>query len=369
LTAGQRGRSVLLIEHNLRVGRKIEISGGGRCNFTNLGASPENYLSANPNFCRSALARYTPWDFLALVEKHRIAYHEKTLGQQFCDGSSRQIIDMLLAECADGGVSVHCGVKVLEVAKTDRFQLKTDRAEVTCDSLVVATGGLSLPKLGATDFAYRLARRFEHRVTEVRAGLVPLTFPEKDQDLRALSGVSLPVIARCEGALFREAMLITHRGLSGPSILQVSSYWEPGKQVELDLLPDVDTAAILHKGRTARRELAALLAEFWPRRFAEKWVEREAFTKRLADFKNTEIAALAARLHEWPFAPAGTEGYATAEVTLGGIDTTELSSKTMESRKVRGLFFIGEAVDVTGWLGGYNFQWAWASGNAAGQAV
>ncbi len=368
ITAGQRGRRVLLLEHGERIGRKIEISGGGRCNFTNLGATPENYLSQNPDFCRSALARYTPWDFVALVEAHGIAYHEKTLGQQFCDGSSRQIIAMLLAECAEAGVGVRCGVRVEEVEKTDRFRLRTGGGELTCEALVVATGGLSLPKLGATDFGYRLARKFGLRMVETRAGLVPLTF-RGDDPLRALSGVSLPVIARCDGAAFREAMLITHRGLSGPAILQASSFWREGREVEIDLLPGREAQPLLEAARVARRELVPLLAEHWPRRFAEAWCEREAPPKRLVDFKNAELLALAERLHAWPFRPAGTEGYATAEVTLGGVDTRELSSKTMECRGVRGLFFIGEVVDVTGWLGGYNFQWAWASGHAAGEAV
>jgi len=368
ITAQQRGRRVLLLEHNERVGRKIEISGGGRCNFTNLGATPENYLSQNPDFCRSALARYTPWDFVALVEKHGIAYHEKTLGQQFCDGSSRQIIAMLLKEAAEAGVRVRCGVRVEDVERVDRFRVHTDGGEFGSDALVVATGGLSLPKLGATDFGYRLARKFGERIVETRAGLVPLTF-SGDDSLRALSGVALPVVARCHGAMFPEAMLVTHRGLSGPAILQVSSYWREGETVEIDLLPGCDVPRLLLDAKAARRSLAPLLAEHWPRRFADAWCEREAPPKPLADFKNVEIAALAQRLHAWPFHPAGTEGYATAEVTLGGVDTRGLSSKTMESRTVRGLFFIGEVVDVTGWLGGYNFQWAWASGHAAGEAV
>jgi predicted Rossmann fold flavoprotein len=370
LTAGQRGRRVLLLEHSERIGRKIEISGGGRCNFTNLGATPENYLSSNPAFCRSALARYTPWDFLALVDKHRIRYHEKTLGQQFCDGSSREIIAMLLAECDEGRVEIRSGVHIDEVEKTDRFHLRTTHGPFTSNALVVATGGLSLPKLGATDFGYRLARKFGHTITDLRAALVPLTFRPEDQPWRALSGVALPVIARCDGAAFPEAMLITHRGLSGPAILQASSYWREGARVDIDLLPGLgDTLPALESARAARRELIPLLAEHWPRRFAEAWCDREALKKRLADYKNTELTTLATRLHAWPFLPAGSEGYATAEVTLGGIDTRELSSKTMESRHVPGLHFIGEVVDVTGWLGGYNFQWAWSSAHAAAQAL
>ena len=369
LTAGQRGRRVLLLEHNERVGRKIEISGGGRCNFTNLGASPENYLSSQPEFCCSALARYTPWDFLELIDKHGIAYHEKTLGQQFCDGSSRQIIEMLLAECREGGVTIHCGARVGEVTKTDRFQVSTAKGIFTSATLVVATGGLSLPKLGATDFGHRLARKFGLRITDLRAGLVPFTYSPADKPLHALSGVAVPVVARCNGAAFPEAMLVTHRGLSGPAILQISSYWREGETVEIDLLPGIDVATLLERAKSARRELVPVLAEHWPRRFAEAWATREGQPKPLAHYKNVELAELTRRLQSWPFRPAGTEGYATAEVTLGGVDPRELSSKTMESRQVPGLFLVGEVVDVTGWLGGYNFQWAWASGRAAGLAL
>lgn len=369
LTAGQRGRRVLLLEHNERVGRKIEISGGGRCNFTNLGASPENYLSQNSDFCRSALARYTPWDFIALVEQYDIPYHEKTLGQQFCDGSSKEIIRMLVAECESAGVTLRCGVKVDSVEKTDRFSVRTTLGEFTSQSLVVATGGLSLPKLGATDFGYRLARRFGHRVTDLRAGLVPLTFSPGEQSLRALSGLALPVIARAGTATFREAMLFTHRGFSGPAILQASSYWRDGQPVSIDLLPGVDTTRLIESARAAGRELTPALIEHWPRRFAEAWVEREAPSTKLAHWKKTELTEVAERLHAWELHPGGTEGYVTAEVTLGGVDTTEVSSKTMESRKCPGLYFVGEALDVTGWLGGYNFQWAWASGHAAGESA
>jgi predicted Rossmann fold flavoprotein len=365
LTAGRRGRRVLVLEANERVGRKIEISGGGRCNFTNLGASPENYLSQNPDFCRSALARCTPWDFVALVEQHGIRYHEKTLGQQFCDGSSREIVTMLLAECAAARAEVRCGIRVLAVEKTDRFRVTTAQGEFTAAALVVATGGLSLPKLGATDFGYRLARQFGLRIVEPSAGLVPLT----GSGWSELAGVALPVVAACDGARFREAMLFTHRGLSGPAILQISSYWRPGQPLAFDLLPDTDAATLLRTARDARRELIPTLAAHWPRRLAEAWAAREAPDKPLAHWKNADVSAHAARLHAWPFAASGTEGYATAEVTLGGVDTRELSSKTMEARAVPGLFFIGEVVDVTGWLGGYNFQWAWASAHAAGTVV
>jgi predicted Rossmann fold flavoprotein len=388
ITAGQRGRRVLVLEASERIGKKIEISGGGRCNFTNLGATPENFLSANPDFCRSALARYTPWDFVALVEKHGIAYHEKTLGQQFCDGSSRQIVEMLLAECAAANVTVRCGVRVETVEKIDGFRLTTNGGVCESAALVVATGGLSFPKLGATDFGHRLARQFGLRLTPLRPALVPLTFSRADEPLHALSGVALPVTVRCgekgrDGCpqpsadrwgqrslpAFREAMLVTHRGLSGPAILQISSYWREGQMIEIDLLPGVDPGPLLLAAKAARRELIPLLAEHWPRRFAEAWCAHEVRLKPPAQCKDTDLAALAQRLRAWPFEPVGTEGYAKAEVTLGGVDTTELSSKTLESRRVPGLFFIGEVVDVTGWLGGYNFQWAWASGHAAGEAV
>jgi predicted Rossmann fold flavoprotein len=368
--AGRGGRRVLVLENNDRVGRKIEISGGGRCNFTNVGAAPECYLSQNPDFCRSALARYTPWDFLALVEQHGIRYHEKTLGQQFCDGSSRQIIDLLVAECTAVGVQIRCSARVVEVEKSDRFRLRMADGDVLeCETLVVATGGLSFPKLGATDFGYRIARQFGLGITELRPGLVPLTFQPNEQPLTALAGVSLPVVARAGRGVFKEAMLVTHRGVSGPAILQVSSYWRDRESVLVDLWPEGGLEPALQSGRDARREWIPLLAESWPRRWAELWVPREAPGKPLERCRNTDLAEFAERVHRWSFIPAGTEGYPKAEVTVGGVDTTELSSKTMESRSVRGLFFIGEVADVTGWLGGYNFQWAWASAAAAGEAL
>ena len=364
LTAGQRGRRVALIEHNERVGLKIGISGGGRCNFTNLEATPENFLSANPNFCKSALARYTPWDFVALVEKHRIAYHEKKLGQQFCDGSSRAIIEMLLAECAAAKVEVRCGLRVESVRKGERYELATSAGGMECDSLVVATGGLSFAKLGASDFGYGVARQFGLRIVETRPGLVPLTLSENDRaHFAALSGVSVPVVARNRGAAFSEAMLFTHRGLSGPAILQISSFWRPGDPLHFDLLPGADLAV----GNAMH--LPAALGAHWPRRFADAWCARHAPARPLAQIAPRDLAEIQRLTHDWPLTPDGTEGYAKAEVTLGGVDTTELSSKTMEARRVPGLFFIGEVVDVTGWLGGYNFQWAWASGHAAGEAA
>jgi predicted Rossmann fold flavoprotein len=369
IAAGQRGRRVTVIEHNERAGLKIGISGGGRCNFTNLGAGPDNYLSANPDFCKSALARYTPRDFVALVGKHRIPYHEKKLGQQFCDGSSRAIIEMLLAECAAAGVEIRTHCRVTEVRRSDRFHLATSTGPLDSAALVIATGGLSFPKLGATDFGYRIARQFGMSLTAVRPGLVPLTFAAADQPLHVLSGLSVPVAVRHGGAEFRENLLITHRGLSGPAILQISSYWREGDTLRFDLLPGDSADAILARAREQNADLASALAAHWPRRFAEAWCQRHAPVKPLRHCKARELSDLAALLHAWPLTFSGTEGYPKAEVTLGGVDTRDLSSKTMEARRVPGLFFIGEVVDVTGWLGGYNFQWAWASGHAAGQAV
>ncbi len=369
ITAGQRGRRVALLEHHERVGKKIGISGGGRCNFTNLGATAANYLSERPDFCKSALARYTPWDFVALVEKHGIAYHEKKLGQQFCDGSSREIIDMLLAECAAAQVEVRCGMRILSVEKTTSFRLTHADGELTCEALVVATGGLSFAKLGATDFGYRLARQFGLRVTETRPGLVPLTLAGEDRAWHELSGVALPVVAQNDRASFAEALLFTHRGVSGPAVLQISSYWREGETLSVDLLAEPGAAEAVHRARPSGRELLDVLAEVMPRRFAEAWCARHAWRKPLVHYTKQEFESVLARLRGWALSPAGTEGYPKAEVTLGGVDTAELSSKTMESRKVPGLYFIGEVVDMTGWLGGYNFQWAWASGRAAGQAA
>ena len=369
-TAGRRGRRVALLEHNARVGLKIAISGGGRCNFTNLFAAPENYLSSRPRFCVSALARYRPEDFIALVEKHRIPFHEKKQGQLFCDFSSRQVIEMFLAECAIAGVEVHCGCRVVSVEKPGRFSLGTNRGLLECDSLVIATGGLSLPRLGASDFGYRIAEQFGISLTETRPGLVPFIFSDEEQALFApLSGVSLPVVARVNRATFSEAMLITHRGLSGPAILQVSSYWRTGEEVTLDLLPQHAGAEWLLAQRATKIILEDLLAREWPARFAAVWSGRYARPIPLQQTRTAELEQLARLLHRWPIRPAATEGYAKAEVTVGGVDTGELSSKTMEARRVPGLYFIGEVVDVTGWLGGYNFQWAWASGHAAGEAA
>jgi len=368
-TAGQRGRKVALIEHNDRIGKKIAISGGGRCNFTNTGIEPGCYLSERPDFCRSALARYTAWDFIALVEKHGIAYHEKKLGQQFCDGSSREIIAMLEAESAVAGVETFGNCRVASVEKGTQFRISTSAGEFTAQSLVVASGGLSFPKLGATPLGYDLAKRFGHRVTPLRPALVPLTFSKSDEPLHTLSGLALPVVTHCGKAAFEEAMLITHRGVSGPAILQISSYWREGSAIEVDLLPDPRANEALLRARATGRDLPSVLAEWMPRRFADAWCTQHVPKKTLTHFKQREFDDTVQLLHAWPFVPAGTEGYPKAEVTLGGVDTGELSSRTMESRLVPGLFFIGEVVDVTGWLGGYNFQWAWSSGHAAGEVA
>jgi predicted Rossmann fold flavoprotein len=370
LTAGRRGRRVALLEHNARVGLKIAISGGGRCNFTNLFAAPENFLSDNPRFCASALARYTPQDFIALVEKHRIPFHEKKLGQLFCDFSSRQIIEMLLAECAIAEVDVRCSCRVDSVEKQERFSLGTNRGAMECDSLVIATGGLSFAKLGSTDFGYRIAEQFGLKLTATRPGLVPLTLGDEERVVFApLSGVSLPVIARADGTSFAEAMLITHRGLSGPAILQISSYWRAGESATLDLLPQHPGADWLLAQRGSKCTAQDLLEREWPARFAAAWCARYAPQKSLQQTRTADLERLARLLHDWPIQPAGTEGYPKAEVTVGGVETAELSSKTMEARRVPGLYFIGEVVDVTGWLGGYNFQWAWASGHATGEVA
>ena len=365
MTAGARGRKALVLEHNDRVGKKITISGGGRCNFTNLHASPDNYLSSNPEFCRSALARYTPADFIALVGKHGIAWHEKKLGQLFCNGSSREIIALLTDKCRAVGAEIRCGVQIKEITKPDKFLIRTSRGEITCDALVVATGGLSFAKLGASDLGYRIARQFGLRLTEIRPGLVPLTLrPDEKAVFGPLSGVSLDVRTRCRKTSFDEAMLVTHRGLSGPAILQISSYWRQGEPLEMDLLPGKSQIPSLGQGTAV-----AQLAQVWPQRFAETWCERNTPPKTVAQWTADERQRVQHLIHHWSPAINGTEGYPKAEVTLGGVDTRDLSSKTMEARNVPGLYFIGEVVDVTGWLGGYNFQWAWASGVAAGEAV
>ncbi len=370
LEAGKRGRSVLVIEHAARLGSKILISGGGRCNFTNLEAGPDNYFSANPHFCRSALARYGPGDFIALVQKHGIPFHERKLGQLFCNSSSRQILEMLQRECAENGVKTLLNCQVEDVRKDHKFHLRTNRGPLECDSLVVATGGLSMPRIGASDFGYRLAAQFGLNLIPRYPGLTPLLFGAADRaSYGNLSGISLEVIASCGKHRFREMMLFTHHGLSGPAILQVSSCCPQGGTILLDLLPNKPALSLLEPARRTDRELATVLSEALPRRLVQQWCERCAPSRPLKQYSVQELAGISRQLHGWAVTPGGTEGYTKAEVTLGGVDTAELSSRTMEARKVPGLFFIGEVVDVTGWLGGYNFQWAWASGHAAGQVV
>jgi predicted Rossmann fold flavoprotein len=374
IVAARRGRRVLVLDHANKAGKKILMSGGGRCNFTNLGVTPANYLSANPHFAKSALARYTPWDFIALVEKHRIAYHEKEPGQLFCDDSSKQIVRMLLDECAEAGAKLETSCAVGRVRRTDEgFGVSTAHGEVHAEALVVATGGLSIPSMGATGFGYELARQFGHAVLPVRAGLVPLTLSGKHQErYQDLAGVALPVVeARAGRQAFRAGMLFTHRGISGPAILQISSYWQPGDDLRIDLLPGLDAAGWLVGQRAERPavELKNVLADALPRRLAQRLCEHWLENRPMRQYHEPRLREIGGQLHDWPIVASGTEGYRTAEVTLGGVDTDGLSSSTMQSKRVPGLYFIGEVVDVTGWLGGYNFQWAWASGHAAGQVA
>ena len=368
--AGQRGRRILLIDHAPEAGRKILISGGGRCNFTNLGVGSESYLSANPHFARSALSRYTAADFIALVDRYGIAWHEKTLGQLFCDGSARQIVAMLLDQCAAGGVTLHLGDAIRDVGHADGLYRVDygDRAAIA-PALVIATGGPSIPKLGATGFAYDLARKFGLKVVEPRPALVPLTLPQDDALFHSLAGVAAPVVARAGGASFAEAALFTHRGLSGPAILQISSYWRHGQPISIDFLPGQQGWLVAAKRSRPRASLQSVLSDLLPTRLAEALADRIGLPGALDEKRDAALIEIERRLADWQFHPNGTEGFAKAEVTVGGISTDGLSSKTMEARKVPGLHAIGEAVDVTGWLGGYNFQWAWASGWAAGQAL
>jgi predicted Rossmann fold flavoprotein len=373
IEAGRRGRRVLVVEHADKVGKKILISGGGRCNFTNLFADPEMYISGNPHFPKSALSRYTSADFIALVERHGIAYHEKKLGQLFCDGSASQVVDMLLRECEESGVTIWTSCAVQEVAREgDGFRVETAQGVVESASLVVATGGLSIPKMGATAFAHHLARQFGMAVTETRPGLVPFTFQgEALEDLASLSGLSADTIVTCGGVPWRENILFTHRGLSGPAILQASSYWHQGDEVVIDLLPEMaDPTPHLaqQRERHPATELGFVLGAMLPRRLAVALCGPDSAAP-IQSFSNKEIGELSHMLKHWTLQPQGTEGYRTAEVTVGGVDTDGLSSQTMEARTVPGLYFIGEAVDVTGPLGGYNFQWAWSSGFAAGQVA
>ncbi len=371
LTAGQRGRRVLLIDHADQVGKKILISGGGRCNFTNLGIAPDRYLSANPHFAKSALRRYTQHDFIELVDRHGIAWHEKTLGQLFCDGSAKQIVAMLLDECEKGSVEIALGHAIRDVTHADgRNTVTWGERSATAPALVIATGGPSIPKMGATDFAYGLARKFGLKVVEPRPALVPLTLGGDEVLFRELSGVAAPVAARAGKTSFREAALFTHRGLSGPAILQISSYWRHGQPVEIDFLPDRAPGWLTEAKRAApRTTLRKLLGDALPNRLADTLADQLGLDAELHNAADKRLSEVERQLAAWTFHPNGTEGYAKAEVTIGGISTADLSSQTMEARTAPGLYAIGEAVDVTGWLGGYNFQWAWSSGWAAGMAI
>jgi predicted Rossmann fold flavoprotein len=368
IEAGKRGRRVAVIEHADRLGKKILISGGGRCNFTNLHCRPENFISSNPHFAKSALARYTPADFIALVEKHNIPYHEKTLGQLFCDRSARDILGMLEAECEHAGVSIFLNTNIQKVERATEFIARAPNAEFKAPALVVATGGLSIPKIGATSFGYDLARQFGLAIRAPWPGLVPLTLSKEDCDRYCdLAGVSAEVAVSCNGQQFREKMLITHRGLSGPAILQISSYWKQSQPILIDLAPGREVTAAFRDSETPRNlnTLRAELRKLLPHRLADRWLDAHSPNS----WTNPALAEIENQLHAWTISPTGTEGYEKAEVTAGGVDTNELSAKTMEASKVPGLFFIGEVVDVTGHLGGFNFQWAWASGAAAGRAL
>lgn len=367
IEAGKRGRKVLVIELAKKIGKKILISGGGRCNFTNTNESSENFISENPHFCKSALARYTSKDFISLVEKHKIKYHEKKLGQLFCDSSAKEIVNMLQDECDRAGVEILVNCTVEELIKNEKFIIKTNQGEFESESLVIASGGISIPQMGATDFGYKIARQFGIKLTKTVPGLIPFTLKQKD--FSELSGVSIDSIVTCNGISFRENILFTHKGLSGPTILQISSYWKTGDSIYINILPDIDIKQLLTENSESKTEFVNFLAQFLPKRFTEKWCNIYFKSKPVNRLTEKDMGYIADKIHNWQIIPSGTEGFGKAEVTKGGVDTNELSSKTMESKKVNGLFFIGEVVDVTGWLGGYNFQWAWASGFAAGQYV
>lgn len=373
-TAAKRGKNVLVLDHAKQAGKKILISGGGRCNFTNMYTAPDNFISANPHFCKSALSRYTQWDFIAQVDRHGIAYHEKTLGQLFCDHSAKDIVRMLMKECSDNGATVQLRTDILSVNYlNESYHITTSQGDYRTPALVVATGGLSMPKLGATPFGFKLAEQFGHSVLPVRAGLVPFTLHDDDKaQFEPLSGTACDVIAENERASFKEAMLFTHRGVSGPGILQISSYWQPGEKVSINLLPHIDALEALKQAKAEQPKagLKAWLSTHFAKRIVTMLLERETWPqKNMADYSHAELESIAERLHRWPLKPNGTEGYRTAEVTLGGVNVDEVSSKTMQSKLQPGLFFIGEVLDVTGWLGGYNFQWAWSSAYVCGEAV
>ncbi|EPJ95556.1 MULTISPECIES: NAD(P)/FAD-dependent oxidoreductase [Pseudomonas] len=373
LTAAGRGRKVMLIDHANKAGKKILMSGGGRCNFTNMYTEPNNFLSQNPHFCKSALARYTQWDFIEMVAKHGVPYHEKKLGQLFCDNKSSDILEMLLQECQQAGVSLHLDTSVEQIEKTDNgYSLNTTLGPIDCQSLVVATGGLSIPTLGATGFGYQIAKQFGHTLLATRAGLVPFTITDQLKEIcTELSGTSVDCLVSCNDQSFRENILFTHRGLSGPAILQISSFWNTGDTVEINLLPDLDALSWLQTQQAERpnSELKTLLGEIFTKKMANLLAEHWFESKPMKQYTPGELALVADKLANWKVIPAGTEGYRTAEVTLGGVDTREVSSKTMESLKSSGLYFVGEVLDVSGHLGGFNFQWAWASGYAAAQYV
>ena len=374
IEAGKRGRSVLVIDHANKAGKKILMSGGGRCNFTNTDASADNYISHNPQFCKSALSRYTPWHFIDLVQQHNIPFHEKTLGQLFCDNKSKDILDMLLAECekVSAKVQLNTSVNSIKQQSDNKFLVSTTGGEINCESLVIASGGLSIPTMGASPFGYKVAEQFSIKVYPTRAALVPFTLHQDDKDiLLELSGISLDSVADCNQQSFREALLFTHRGLSGPSMLQISSYWKPGDALTIDLLPGID---LYEELKTAQQEkpttmLKNLLSQYFPKRHVAVWLNSDLEESTLANCSHKQFKAIADSFHQWQIRPNNTEGYRTAEVTLGGVDCNAISSKTFEANETSGLYFIGEVLDVTGWLGGYNFQWAWASGHAAGTVV
>ncbi len=366
--AGKRGRKVLLIEHNAQIGRKILISGGGRCNFTNLEVRPENFISNNPHFCKSALACYTSQDFINLVRKYKIPYYEKTLGQLFCRERSSRIVEMLLNECENARVIILTDCSAKKVRKKDFFEIETNKGIFTGESLVIATGGLSFPKIGATDFGYKIAEQFGIKLTDMKPSLVPLIFAD-NQDFSKLAGISIDSKAESNKQSFRENILFTHRGLSGPAVLQISNYWKKNKPVTFNLLPDLDLLEVFEQNRHSKQTLINFLSKILPNRFAENFVRQNFQNEKINQLSNKEIKQIAELLNNWQVLFDETEGWHKAEVTLGGINTNEISSQTMESKKVEGLYFVGEVLDVTGWLGGYNFQWAWSSGFAAGQSV
>jgi len=374
IEAAKRGRKVLVLDHANKAGKKILMSGGGRCNFTNYDVTADNYISQNPHFCKSALSRFTQWDFIAMVEKHKIPYHERSHGELFCDDSAKDILNMLLSECKELGVEIKLNIQIENIKKTaeKNFQIKISKEKLNCESLVVACGGLSIPKMCASPLGYKIAEQFGHNIIPTSAGLVPFTLqPEDKERFSSLSGIAIDSLVSCNNQSFRENILFTHRGLSGPSILQISSYWKPGNAVFINLLPDSDLVAILNasKEKQPQRQLNTELIKYLPKRLISVFIDNQLLSKTLQTLSQKEIEAIAHTLQQWQVKPNGTEGYRTAEVTIGGIDCDEVSSKTMESKKLTGLYFIGEVLDVTGWLGGYNFQWAWSSGWCAGQYV